>query len=238
MSQSPRALCPPLLLHESGGSRCWATVVTTSLGLSVTVCIEAPNEADLRRVTSEEYNVWGKAVNLAARAPESTTGLLLLPWDDSTATAHYAHFLAPAGTADPEQGWLLEILLPGLRHTACLRSAAPEGPTYDATYVVPPAVLHEDDAWLLWHEGIIRSPSGWYGIAVARKRPGPSPLWDTDRGEEVPLSGFFKPSWDPASQYALEAERAMMAVFTATDETPATAEIVLRPAGKKFTLRW
>ncbi|MFB8414181.1 hypothetical protein ACFC63_01515 [Streptomyces albidoflavus] len=238
MSRSPHVQCPPLLLHESGGIRCWATAVTTPLGLSVTVCVQAPSEAELRRVTSEEYNSWGSAVNMAGRAPETPTGLLLLPFEDWTATAHYSHFLAPAEIGDPEPEWILDILFPGLKRSAYLRPADPEGPSYPATYVVPPAVLHEDDTWLLWHEGIIRTQGGLYGVAGARKRPGSLPLWDSSGGEGFPLSGAFRPTWDTSGLYFLDEEHAILTIFAVGDMRTRKAEIVLRPAGKKFTLRW
>ncbi|MEU7375397.1 hypothetical protein [Streptomyces albidoflavus] len=52
------------------------------------------------------------------------------------------------------------------------------------------------------------------------------------------MTGTFRPTWDTSSGYFLDEEHAMLTVFAVGDFRTRIAEIVLRPAGKKFTLRW
>lgn len=206
----------------------WVSVARTPVGVEMLVGSVVPADVDgapepVRVVADHgdrEYRVIADEVTGAA-GPAAGPGIPRL-----------SYLILPADVGHgPDGSWDVQVVMPG--QEAAYQAGFDElrGAEGDLRLLLPPAVVHEDAEWIVWHSGVIVSPQGSHVVAMAARRPG-APLF-TDPWPRQPVRALFthgdeEPPFEEAGRTdAVPPFDAYVAMTHTTASAPAALVVVL-----------
>ncbi|MEU5214985.1 hypothetical protein AB0G79_02135 [Streptomyces sp. NPDC020807] len=123
--------------------------------------------------------------------------------------------------------WDIQVVLPDKEGEYRTDLEDLENAVGDLTLLLPPAVVHEDAEWVVWHSGVIASPQGSHVVATAARRPGAPAFTDPWPAQPVRTVFMYRDESPPHEESGRTDSVPAFDAYTAMTHTTASAPTAL-----------